>query len=222
MNNTFFSFNNEFYKQTFSLPMGSPLVPICADLVMGRLEEICINKLNYDVPFFYRYVDDITTAIPMNGADEIMCVFNNYHLHLQFTFELEVSCKQPFLDVMFIRRDKQLIVDWYQKLTFSARMLNFKSNHPTTHKTGMVKSLVDRVIKMSDNEFSHKHIAESYQYLRRRNSRQGNFMETTSIFSLKFSPISRLSSEQSRNQIPIFINCQNVHIVPERQIYYNQ
>ena len=32
--NSFFPFNNKFYKQVFGIPMGSSLFPIIADLVM--------------------------------------------------------------------------------------------------------------------------------------------------------------------------------------------
>lgn len=36
-NSTYFSFNNKFYKQTFNVPMGSPLSPIVADIVVQDL-----------------------------------------------------------------------------------------------------------------------------------------------------------------------------------------
>ena len=34
MDSTFFKFNNAYYKQTFGTPMGSPISPILADIVM--------------------------------------------------------------------------------------------------------------------------------------------------------------------------------------------
>ena len=36
VNSTFLMFNDTFYRQTFGLPMGSPLSLILADLVMHR------------------------------------------------------------------------------------------------------------------------------------------------------------------------------------------
>jgi len=34
LNSTFFSFNNKIYKQVFDAPIGSPLSPIIANMVM--------------------------------------------------------------------------------------------------------------------------------------------------------------------------------------------
>ena len=43
--------------------MGSPLSPIAADIVMNDLETKCISSLLSQPPFYFRYVDDIITAI---------------------------------------------------------------------------------------------------------------------------------------------------------------
>ncbi|XP_046737536.1 uncharacterized protein LOC124406224 [Diprion similis] len=50
-----FKFNDTIYSQTFGLPMGSPLSPILADIVMDDLESCCIKKLPFTLPFYYRY-----------------------------------------------------------------------------------------------------------------------------------------------------------------------
>ena len=52
-------FNDKFYRQTFGLPMGSPLSPILADLFMQDLELVSLNKLSVTSLFYVRYVDDI-------------------------------------------------------------------------------------------------------------------------------------------------------------------
>jgi hypothetical protein len=44
LDSTFFKFNNIVYKQILGLPMGSPLSPILADLVMQDLECAAIKK----------------------------------------------------------------------------------------------------------------------------------------------------------------------------------
>jgi len=55
---TYFTFNRN-YKQNFGTPMGLPLSPIIADLVMYDLEKTVLDSLRVDIKFYFRYVDDI-------------------------------------------------------------------------------------------------------------------------------------------------------------------
>jgi len=59
LHSTYFKFNKKIYKQTFGIPMGSPLPPIISDLVMRDLEDNVFNSLNIQPIIYYRYVDDI-------------------------------------------------------------------------------------------------------------------------------------------------------------------
>jgi len=64
MNFTYFKFNGKVYKQIFGTPMGSPLFPILADIVMEKLKEISLSRLPFHIPLYVRYVDDIAMAAP--------------------------------------------------------------------------------------------------------------------------------------------------------------
>ena len=132
--------------------MGSPLSPVIADLVMRRLETVSLMSLNLDVTFYFRYVDDICTAVEPSKIDSIVKQFNSFHPRLQFTSEFggdEIS----FLDVTISIIGNGFGVDWYRKPTFSGRFLNFYSNHPIAQKRGTIFSLVDRTILLSDVRF---------------------------------------------------------------------
>jgi len=61
---TYFIFNNEIYRQTFGSPMGSPLSPIIANLVLQDLEDKALERINCCIPFYFRYVDDILLSAP--------------------------------------------------------------------------------------------------------------------------------------------------------------
>lgn len=158
MHNTSFSFDNKYYQQIFGLPMGSPLAPICADLVMQKLESCCLKKLDFKPIFYYRYVDDILLCIPKDKIQSTVDSFNNYHPRLRFTFETEINNRIPFLDALIIHENNKLSFDWYKKPTFSGRCLNFLSNHPLSQKIAIVINLVDRIVSLSDKQFLKKNL----------------------------------------------------------------
>ena len=89
LESTYFSYNNEFYKQNFGIAMGSPLSASIANLVMESLEDNCISNLIFSLPFYKRYVDDILTAVKHENVNNILNCFNNYNINLKFTAELE-------------------------------------------------------------------------------------------------------------------------------------
>ena len=155
LESTFFTFNGNYYRQTFGVPMGSPLSPIVADLVLQDLESNCLNLLTTMPDFYFRYVDDIVLSTHHSRIDTILNTFNSYHPRLKFT--VEVGGDQiNFLDITIIRRNGSLIYDWYQKPTFSSRFLNFYSYHPFCHKKGTILGLIDRVLKLSHPSFHQK------------------------------------------------------------------
>ena len=62
--NSSINFQGISYKQKSGFPMGSPLSPIAADIALDDLVSKCISSLPFKLPFYFRYVDDIITAVP--------------------------------------------------------------------------------------------------------------------------------------------------------------
>lgn len=169
MKNTFFQFNNEFYKQIFGTPMGSSISPNFANIVMDDLESDCLSRLSFKPTFYYRYVDDIVTCIPIDALDETLSVFNSYHERLQFTYEIENNNRISFLDLWLIRENDKIITDWFQKPTFSGRILHFQSAHPLTQKIAIIYNLVDRALLGSDTRFHLNNIKKITKILQDNN-----------------------------------------------------
>ena len=131
LDSTSFKFNDRFYKQVFGSPMGSPLSPILADIVMDDLETFCLNSVEFNVPLYFRYVDDIFSIVPRSKINEMLSVFNSYHHRLKFTYEIEKDNCINFLDTTVIRLNNgKLITNWFRKPTFSGRYISFLSAHP--------------------------------------------------------------------------------------------
>jgi len=128
LNSTYFMFNGRIYKQTFGAPMGSSLSPI-ADLALQNLESCILKNLPFNPLFYIRYVDDIALAVPRTSLNELLLIFNSFHLRLKFTLE-NGGTSLDFLELTMINRDGKLIFDWYHKPTYPGRLLNFHSKHP--------------------------------------------------------------------------------------------
>lgn len=121
------------YKQIDGLPMGLPLSPILADLVMEYVLDQAIAKLSFELK---EYVDDLFLIIPSTLIEYARDIFNSFHHKIQFTIVEETNRVLPFLDVLLIHeKDHSIDFDWYSKPTASGRILNFFSNHPLTHNT---------------------------------------------------------------------------------------
>lgn len=153
--NTYFSYNNQFYKQILGTPMGGQCSPIIALYVMDELLDICIPKLSFEVPFMKKYVDDLVCAVPQGKNEEILTIFNSYNEHIQFTIEEEDDNHSiPFLDTKMIRTESNVIkLDWYIKPTSSGRYMNYFSSVNSKMKTNLVLGLKNRIHKISHPDF---------------------------------------------------------------------
>lgn len=157
--NTYFSFDNKIYKQTFGTPMGASISPILAAYVMDDLLDTVIPVLSFNLHFIKKYVDDIILAIPKDGTTEILDTINSYDPYIQFTIETENEENTvPFLDTKFIRSNNKITIDWYRKPCSSGRFLNYLSYHKHTVKLNLVKQMKARVLKISDPQFHRQNL----------------------------------------------------------------
>lgn len=157
--------------------MGSPFSPILCDLVLQCLETKCLKMLPFEVPLYFRYVDDTLICIPNDMIEFTLNIFNSFDNNIQFTSEKCINNKINFLDVELIIQDNNsVITNWYRKPSFSGRYLNFNSHHPLTHKIGIVYTLVDYSIKLSHSTFHNKNL-ELIKILLTQNNYPSKFID---------------------------------------------
>lgn len=117
---------------------------------METLLDTVTRMLHIPLPFIKKFVDDLITAIPLDQLQHVLDTFNSYDPHIQFTHELEVDNKLPFLDMLLIRHsDQKVTTQWYQKPIASGRFLNYHSFHPLSQKISMAKNFARRVSLLS-------------------------------------------------------------------------
>ena len=77
---------------------------------------------------------------------------NSKHANIKFTVEHEQNGKLPFLDVLIAKTETgDLSTTTYRKPTNTGLLTNFTSYTAYSYKTGLIKTLVDRVFKVNSS-----------------------------------------------------------------------
>ncbi|XP_062705479.1 uncharacterized protein LOC134287552 [Aedes albopictus] len=150
IDSSYFRFDGQHYEQVFGTAMGNPLSPYIADWVMETLLDTVVRMLQIPLPFIRKFVDDLITAIPLSQLKHVIDTFNSYDIHIQFTYELEVDNKLPYLDMLLTRHsDQKVTTSWYQKPIASGRFLQYQSFHPLGQKLNVALNFARRVNRLS-------------------------------------------------------------------------
>ena len=79
---------------------------------------------------------------------------------MQFTVEEESMKKICFLNVLVIRKGKNIKTNWYNKPTSTGELLNFHSHHPLNYKINVINNLVDKGITLTHKTFHTENITK--------------------------------------------------------------
>lgn len=161
--NNYFIYDKTIFNQTYGMPMGNPLSPTIADIVLDTLLERTTEELrekNVHIKLITKYVDDLFAIIKKSDEKIILETFNKYHNKLKFTIEKEQNGSIPYLDMRIYREHNGIITDWYTKNIASGRLINYHSTQPMGQKTNTAINLIKKVVKISDNKFLQKNITK--------------------------------------------------------------
>ena len=149
-----FSFNDNVYKQTDGVSMGSSLGPVIANIFMTELEKFILDELINDniVKLYIRYVDDNLLLVKPEDTDNILKKFNSFDKNIQFTVGKFLNGNVHFLDIK-INGNK---TDIYFKETHKSQYTHFISNTLWRFKTAWIRSLYHRAKKICSNNVLFK------------------------------------------------------------------
>lgn len=162
---SYFSANSNFYDQVSGTPMGSPISPALANLVMNYILGEIKKKLNFDLLCLYLYVDDVFTIIPSKDIKSVHDTFNSIDIDVQFTIEVEKNNTLPYLDILIIKDDKKIVTNIYRKSISSDRILNFNSEHPLQQKINVVTQLIKKIYSLSHPRFHQDNLLTLKNFL---------------------------------------------------------
>ena len=97
MKNSFFTYEQEHYQQTFGCAMGSPVSATIANLVIEYVEERAISTATHPPRWWYRYVEDSHACLKKDYVQEFHDHLNSVNANIQFTKEVEQGNKLSFL-----------------------------------------------------------------------------------------------------------------------------
>ena len=143
LKNSFFTYEQEHYQQTFGCAMESPMSATIANLVVEYIEERAISTA-HPLEWWYRYVDDSHACLKKDYMQEFHDHLNSVNPNIQFTKDLEKDNGLSFLDTITARVRGRIQVSVYRKPTHTDKYLDYKSHHPSKHKRSVVNTLLHR------------------------------------------------------------------------------
>ena len=165
LNNTYFSFQNNFYEQVEGAPMASLVSPILANLYMEHLEREVLWSAPNPTRHWFRYVDDTFVIQQQANKQLFLDHMNSIDPAIQFTVKgNQDNGAVPFLDTLVtLQADDSLSITVYHKPTHTDQYLQWDSNHTLSAKCTVIGTLTHRAKTVCTTP---ELLNEEYEHLR--------------------------------------------------------
>jgi hypothetical protein len=129
----YFQFDQEYYKQINGLAMGAPISSVLAKIYIQNMKHTQIHPiLIKQIIAYFRNVDDILIIYDQSktNIDHTLNEFNKLQPTINFTIEKEEHESINFWDLEIHRNDKNLQFSIYRKPTKTDIIITNSSCHP--------------------------------------------------------------------------------------------
>jgi ABC-type uncharacterized transport system YnjBCD substrate-binding protein len=148
MEQNYFRFNQQYYKQTEGLAMGAPTCAILVEVYIQYIEHKKLYQIlkKHQIIGYLRYVDDILIIYNQNktNIEESLTEFNKQTTSIKFTIEKEHQNSINFLHLSIHRKRTKLDFGKYRKPTQTDTIIPKDSCHPHEHKVASINYLMNR------------------------------------------------------------------------------
>ena len=145
LNSTYFTYENQIYKQTCGLPMGNSISGLLAIIFMDSLERISLKQC-CNIGLYKRYVDDILIlTTTKENALNIYNTFNSQHPNIKFEIEHPKTNSISLLDFSLAINMNRTEISFYTKSAKRNLFIHFNSAIPMTSKIHAIKNEITRI-----------------------------------------------------------------------------
>ena len=111
-----------------------------------------LETLTDYIKFWKRYVDDAIFLKKVGSVNYILSALNSFDVDIEFTYELGLEGKLPFLDVRLCRKGRKFYTILYRKATNNDVYLNWNAFAAISWKRGTLKTLIERAYLICSTE----------------------------------------------------------------------
>ena len=155
LNETYCEYNDQFYKQTYGIPMGTPCAPQLANLFLFYFEQ---NLIKEQCLVWKRFIDDI--LIIWDGEREDLMIFLEQYSSFTPSIKIQWTIREDFgefLDLFLIiekQQNSEILLQYktHQKLLNTYLYVPFNSYHRRNVLKGFVRSELGRYKRNSSKE----------------------------------------------------------------------
>jgi hypothetical protein len=148
MEQNYFQFNQQYYKQTNRVAMGAPTSAVLPETYIRHMEHTQIYPIlvKQQIIGYFRYVDDILLIYDQNktNIEQILNEFNKLQPTIKFTIEKELHESVNFLDLTIHREEKKLLFSINRKPIQTVIIIPSDSCYPYEHKFSSINNLLNR------------------------------------------------------------------------------